>query len=124
MSPCTARFARTTEPGEYLPSHRCRLISFRRFSPAHMPLTPVSRVGAYEIAEQIGAGGMGEVFRAVDTSLNRTVPIKVLPLSLAQDADRLARFEREAHTLAALNHPNIAQVVDGGVNAAPSNGKQ
>ncbi len=89
-----------------------------------MPLTPVSRVGAYEIAEQIGAGGMGEVFRAVDTSLNRTVPIKVLPLSLAQDADRLARFEREAHTLAALNHPNIAQVVDGGVNAAPSNGKQ
>jgi Tol biopolymer transport system component len=75
-----------------------------------MALSRGSRVGVYEIAEPIGAGGMGEVFRAVDTSLNRPVAIKVLPSALAQDADRLARFEREAQTLATLNHPNIAQV--------------
>jgi eukaryotic-like serine/threonine-protein kinase len=75
-----------------------------------MPLAAGSRVGAYEIAEPIGSGGMGEVFRAVDTTLNRSVAIKVLPSSLAHDADRLARFEREAQTLASLNHPNIAQV--------------
>jgi len=75
-----------------------------------MALSTGARLGAYEIAEQIGAGGMGEVFRAVDTNLGRSVAIKVLPPTLSQDADRLARFEREAQTLAALNHPNIAQV--------------
>jgi Tol biopolymer transport system component len=75
-----------------------------------MALTSGSRVGAYQIAEPIGSGGMGDVFRAVDTNLNRSVAIKVLPSSFAQDADRLARFEREAQTLAVLNHPNIAQV--------------
>ena len=75
-----------------------------------MSLTAGTRLGVYLLAEQIGRGGMGEVYRATDTSLSRQVAIKVLPEAFAQDADRLARFEREAKTLAALNHPNIAQI--------------
>ena len=75
-----------------------------------MTVTPGSRIGPYQVGEQIGAGGMGEVFRAVDVNLGRTAALKVLPASLATDPDRLARFEREAQTLASLNHPNIAQV--------------
>jgi serine/threonine-protein kinase len=73
-----------------------------------MTLDPGTRLGPYEVTAQIGAGGMGEVYRATDTRLGRDVAIKVLPASLAQDAERLARFDREARTLAALNHPNIA----------------
>jgi serine/threonine-protein kinase len=73
-------------------------------------LTPGTRIGSYEIAEQIGVGGMGEVYRATDRNLGRDVAIKVLPAALAQDAERLARFDREARTLAALNHPNIATI--------------
>jgi Tol biopolymer transport system component len=69
-----------------------------------------ARLGPYEIRDLIGIGGMGEVYRAVDTSLGREVAIKVLPAAFAQDADRLARFEREAKTLATLNHPNIAAI--------------
>jgi len=75
-----------------------------------MTVTPGSRIGPYQVSEQIGAGGMGEVFRAVDVNLGRAAALKVLPASLATDPDRLARFEREAQTLASLNHPNIAQV--------------
>ena len=71
---------------------------------------PGTRVGPYEIIAQIGKGGMGEVYRALDTNLGRQVAIKTLPDSLAHEPDRLARFEREAKTLAALNHPNIAQI--------------
>jgi eukaryotic-like serine/threonine-protein kinase len=73
-------------------------------------LTRGARLGPYEIAAQVGTGGMGEVYRATDTNLGRQVAIKVLPETLAQSADRLARFEREAKTLASLNHPNIAQI--------------
>jgi serine/threonine protein kinase len=69
-----------------------------------------SRVGPYEIVSAIGAGGMGEVYRATDTNLGRPVAIKVLPDAFASDPDRLARFEREAKTLASLNHPHIAQI--------------
>jgi eukaryotic-like serine/threonine-protein kinase len=72
--------------------------------------TPHSRVGPYEIVSRLGAGGMGEVFRARDTRLNRDVALKVLPESFAADADRIARFTREAQALAALNHPHIAQI--------------
>ena len=75
-----------------------------------MNLTIGTRLGPYEITGTLGAGGMGEVYRARDTALDRDVAIKVLPESFSADPDRLMRFEREAKTLAALNHPNISQV--------------
>ena len=75
-----------------------------------MSLTAGFRFGSYEIVAPLGAGGMGEVYRARDTKLNRDAAIKVLPELFARDPDRLARFTREAQTLAALNHPNIAQI--------------
>jgi Tol biopolymer transport system component len=75
-----------------------------------VPLTPGTRVGVYDVTEQIGEGGMGQVFRATDTSLGRQVAIKVLPAAFAADPERTARFEREAKTLASLNHPHIAAV--------------
>ena len=75
-----------------------------------MALTPGTRLGSYEITAQIGVGGMGEVYRATDTHLKRQVAIKVLPASVAGDTERLARFQREAEVLAALNHPNIAAI--------------
>ena len=75
-----------------------------------MPLTTGTRLGPYEILAAIGAGGMGEVYRATDSNLKRSVAIKVLPGVMAGDADRLARFQREAEVLAALNHPNIAAI--------------
>ena len=75
-----------------------------------MALSPGARLGNYEILGLLGAGGMGEVYRARDPKLNRDVAIKVLPASLANDADYLARFQREAQVLAALNHPNIAAI--------------
>ena len=75
-----------------------------------MTLSSGTRVGQYEITTALGAGGMGEVYRATDTRLGRTVAIKILPEAFAGDADRRARFEREAKILASLNHPNIAQV--------------
>jgi serine/threonine protein kinase len=75
-----------------------------------MPLSPGARLGPYEILSALGAGGMGEVYRARDTRLQRDVAIKVLPESVVHDPDRLARFQREAQVLASLNHPNIAHL--------------
>ncbi len=75
-----------------------------------MPLEPGTRLGPYEIVGAIGEGGMGEVYRARDTKLDRDVALKILPESFASDPDRLMRFEREAKALASLNHPNIAQI--------------
>src|SRR5688572_16435269 len=75
-----------------------------------MSLTAGTRLGPYEVVAPLGAGGMGEVYRARDTKLNRDVAIKVLPEAFAADADRLARFAREAQVLASLNHPNIAAI--------------
>jgi len=69
-------------------------------------LTPGTRIGPYDITAQIGMGGMGEVYRATDTNLGRQVAIKILPDAFAHDPERLARFEREAKTLASLNHPS------------------
>ena len=75
-----------------------------------MALASGTRIGPYEIAEQIGAGGMGEVYRARDTRLNRDVALKILPDAFAADPERLARFTREAQLLASLNHPNIGGI--------------
>jgi Tol biopolymer transport system component len=75
-----------------------------------MALTPGTHLGPYEVRSALGAGGMGEVYRALDTRLDREVAIKVLPDAVAQDPERLTRFEREAKALAALNHPNVAQI--------------
>jgi len=83
-----------------------------------MPLTPGTKVGAYEIVGAIGAGGMGEVYRARDAKLNRDVAIKVLPPIFGSDPDRLTRFEREAQSIAALSHPNILGIHDYGVDGA------
>ena len=86
-----------------------------------LALTPGTRVGVYEVVASIGEGGMGQVFRARDTKLDRDVAIKILPEAFAHDADRLARFQREAKTLASLNHLNIAGIYgleeSGGVTA-------
>src|SRR5260221_8178131 len=75
-----------------------------------MPLHAGDKLGPYEILAPLGAGGMGEVYRARDTKLNREVAIKGLPDAFARDPERLARFQREAQVLAALNHPNIAAI--------------
>ena len=79
-----------------------------------MSLDPGVRLGAYEVLAKLGEGGMGEVYRARDTKLDRDVALKVLPRSVAEDPDRLARFEREAKVLASLNHPNVCTVHDTG----------
>src|SRR5512132_878587 len=79
-----------------------------------MTLSAGTRLGPYEILSSLGAGGMGEVYRAKDSKLKRDVAIKVLPQSLAKDADALARFEREALAVAALSHPNILSIFDFG----------
>ena len=79
-----------------------------------MALSPGTRLGPYEIAAPIGAGGMGEVYRAKDTRLDRTVAIKVLPKQFSEDAQRRERFEREARTVSSLNHPHICALYDVG----------
>ena len=86
-----------------------------------MTLSAGSRLGPYEIVSALGAGGMGEVYRARDTRIGRDVAIKVLPVEFAADGDRLARFRREAQVLGSLNHPHIAAIYgleeSGGVDA-------
>ena len=90
-------------------------------------LSPGTHVGPYEVLDHLGSGGMGEVYRARHTKLSRDVALKVLPEAFASDPERLARFEREAQALAALNHPNIAQIygleaIDPGESGQPSGG--
>src|SRR5436853_5260692 len=86
-----------------------------------MSLTAGTRIGAYEVIGLLGAGGMGEVYRARDPKLQRDVALKILPELFAADPDRRARFTREAHVLASLNHPHIATIhgveESGGVTA-------
>jgi serine/threonine protein kinase len=82
-----------------------------------MPLTPGARLGPYEVLASLGAGGMGEVYRARDTRLRRDVAVKVLPEAFLQDPDRLRRFEQEALAASALNHPNILTIHDIGSEA-------
>src|SRR5262245_12625797 len=90
-----------------------------------MSLQAGTRFGAYEIVSSLGAGGMGEVYRAHDRKLGRDVAIKILPSTFANDRSRVARFEREARLLATLNHPNIAAIYgieEDGVASAPVSG--
>jgi serine/threonine protein kinase len=75
-------------------------------------IAPGTRLGPYEIVSRIGAGGMGEVWKAIDTRLDRNVAIKVLPMELAQNAQFRLRFEREAKTISQLSHPNICTLHD------------
>src|SRR6266852_1431261 len=86
-----------------------------------MALTTGTKLGPYEILAPLGAGGMGEVYCAHDTTLGRNIAVKILPQTLASDAERMARFSREAQLLAALNHPNVAQIYgleeSGGIRA-------
>src|SRR5208282_4774500 len=86
-----------------------------------MTLSLKARLGPYEVLSPLGAGGMGEVYRARDSKLGRDVALKVLPEAFARDAEPMARFEREAQILASLNHPNIASIYgleeSGGVHA-------
>jgi eukaryotic-like serine/threonine-protein kinase len=77
-----------------------------------MPLAAGMRLGPYEVLSRLGAGGMGEVWRARDTRLNRNVAIKVLPAEVASDTGRLKRFEKEARSASALSHPNIVTIYD------------
>ena len=85
-----------------------------------MPLSPGTRLGPYEVISVLGAGGMGEVYRARDTRLGRDVAIKVLPPDVAGDAERLGRFEDEARAAAALNHANIMAIYDVGTDGGVS----
>ena len=95
--------------------------SFESANPrGEMVLKSGSRLGPYEIRAPVGAGGMGEVYRAWDPKLKRDVALKVLPVHLSQSAEFLARFEREAQTLARLSHPNILSVFDFGKDDAVS----
>src|SRR5207253_1714894 len=95
------------------PRERCFL---RDYNGAPMALASGSKLGPYEIQSPLGAGGMGEVYRARDMRLGRDVALKVLPESFARDGDRLHRFEQEARAVAALNHPNILAIFDTGQN--------
>ena len=88
-----------------------------------MALSPGTRLGPYEIQSLIGAGGMGEVYKARDTRLDRTVAIKILPPAFSADPERRARFEREAKTIAGLNHPHICTLHDVGEHPSTGSGQ-
>ena len=110
---------RRVAPG-HVSSARRRAFSY---NPRVVALEPGTRIGAYDVVGPLGAGGMGEVYRARDTTLHRDVAIKVLPSEFAADANRLERFEREARLLASLNHPNIAAIYGVEVMAPAQSGR-
>ena len=90
---------------------------WNRYTSSRLGLTPGTRLGVYEVTAQIGAGGMGEVYKGRDTRLDRTVAIKVLPEALAADPQFRERFDREARTISRLTHPNICTLYDVGEEA-------
>src|SRR5438046_647185 len=96
-------------------SFSCR---YNRHVPINMPITSGTRLGPYEVVAALGAGGMGEVYRARDTRLDRIVAIKVLPAQFASDPQLRERFDREARAISSLNHPHICALYD--VGEAPS----
>src|ERR1700746_159289 len=81
-----------------------------------MAISPGTKIGPYEVISSVGAGGMGEVYKAHDARIGREVAVKVLPASYASDADRLRRFEQEVRAVGALSHPNILSIFDVGVH--------
>src|ERR1700737_153667 len=83
-----------------------------------MTLAPGTKLGPFEIVARLGAGGMGEVYRARDSRLDRSVAIKILPVAFSADSDRLSRFEQEARSASALNHPNIVTIYELGQEAS------
>jgi serine/threonine protein kinase len=87
-----------------------------------MALTSGMRLGPYEIQSPSGAGGMGEVYRGLDTRLDRTIAIKILPTHLSNNAEAKARFEREARSISSLSHPNICHLYDPGGDQLPGDG--
>ena len=99
-------------PGEGPPRGLSRLPSGWKVIPylIRAGMSPTQKIAHYSIVSKLGEGGMGAVYRATDTKLNRSVAIKVLPEAFAEDASRMQRFEREAQVLASLNHPNIAAI--------------
>src|ERR1700730_4228314 len=108
--------ARRTRPAMerslFAPSQRFAKTGLESAHGRPMTLASGARLGPYEVLSPIGAGGMGEVYRARDTRLGREVALKVLPEELATDRDRLSRFEQEARSASALNHPNIITIHD------------
>ena len=92
------------------PTHRGLGLGIRYTHATKLALTPGTRLGPYEIVNPLGAGGMGEVYRARDAKLNRDVALKILSGTFVTDPNRLARFRREAQVLASLSHPNIAAI--------------
>jgi eukaryotic-like serine/threonine-protein kinase len=108
--------AHADEAGSFLESPAIEVAAAALVKEQHLPDPQTSAleigtmVAHYRLTGKIGEGGMGEVYRARDTKLQRDVALKILPQAMAQDADRMARFEREARTLASLNHPNIAAI--------------
>src|SRR6266581_2857613 len=107
-----ASLSRTSTPRHGLTYRFCCDITTLLISGSErtMALTAGTRIGPYEVTSQLGEGGMGVVFRARDTKLQRDVALKLLPDHFASDPDRLSRFQREAQLLASVNHPNIAQI--------------
>lgn len=103
-SNCGAKASKTS------PLSSCSAPSGVGYNPRLMPIEAGTRLEHYEVTGSLGAGGMGEVYRARDTKLKRDVALKILPGQFANDAERLARFEREAQALAAINHPHIAAI--------------
>ena len=92
----------------------------KEYNVTHMPLSPGQKIGPYEVLSSLGAGGMGEVYRARDTRFGREVALKILPAEFSGNRERLERFEQEARSASALNHPNIITIYDVGSSDSTS----